>query len=541
MGAALKLAAPSPEVVIAPRAGQRALLRFITCGSVDDGKSTLIGRILYEAGAVFDDHLEALDRDSQKFGTNGKALDFALLVDGLAAEREQGITIDVAYRYFSTPKRHFIVADTPGHEQYTRNMATGASTADLAILLVDARKGLLPQTRRHAFIVASMGVKQVIVAINKMDLVGYDEAVFRAIEADFRATVASLGFTGITCIPVSARAGDNLTEASPAMPWYRGSALLPLLETIDVAPREAPDTAFALPVQWVNRPNAEFRGFSGTIASGRVTKGDVIQALPSGRESRIARIVTADGDLESASAGQAVTLVLEDEIDLSRGDLIAAASGARAGVRPRVRQNLEARLIVTGEKRVEPGAEFFLKLGTTLVQATVTGLRHAIDIETYASVPARGLDLNGIGVVSLRLDRQLGVMDYATNATLGGFILIDRLSNETSAFGFVLPDTSVVVQENEPAGALGRVLLRLIGPEGSAERRERLTRASWRLASALAVGGVVGLASGQGGAALLAGLADLVLRPLARAAHDAIWARVIERRDAALTLDGGGI
>lgn len=541
MGAALKLATPSPEAVVAPRAGQRALLRFITCGSVDDGKSTLIGRILYESGAVFDDHLEALDRDSQKFGTNGKALDFALLVDGLAAEREQGITIDVAYRYFSTPKRHFIVADTPGHEQYTRNMATGASTADLAILLVDARKGLLPQTRRHAFIVASMGVKQVIVAINKMDLVGYDEAIFRAIEADFRASVVNLGFAGITVIPVSAREGDNLTEASPAMPWYRGTALLPLLETIDVAPREAPDAAFALPVQWVNRPSAEFRGFSGTIAAGRVTKGDAVQALPSGRESRIARIVTADGDLETASAGEAVTLVLEDEIDLSRGDLIAASGGARAAVRARVRQNLEARLIVTGEKRVEPGAEFFLKLGTTLVQATVTGLRHAIDIETYASVAARGLDLNGIGVVSLRLDRPLAVMDYADNATLGGFILIDRLTNETSAFGFVMPDASIAAIENEPTGPLGRILLRLIGPEGSTEHREGLTRASWRLASALAVGGIVGLASGQGGVAVLAGLADLVLRPLARAAHDAIWARIIERRDAALTLDGGGI
>jgi bifunctional enzyme CysN/CysC len=541
MGAALKIATPSPDVVAVPRTGPRALLRFITCGSVDDGKSTLIGRILYEAGAVFDDHLEMLDRDSRKFGTNGKALDFALLVDGLAAEREQGITIDVAYRYFSTPKRHFIVADTPGHEQYTRNMATGASTADLAILLVDARKGLLPQTRRHAFIVASMGVRQVILAINKMDLVGYDEAVFRAIEADFHASVAGLGFAGITAIPVSAREGDNLTEASPKMPWYRGTALLPLLETIEVAALEAPDAAFALPVQWVNRPDAGFRGFSGTIAAGRVSAGDAVQALPSGRESRIARIVTADGDLETASAGQAVTLVLEDEIDLSRGDLIAASGGARAAVRSRVRQTLEARLIVTGEKRIEPGAEFLLKLGTTLVQASVTGLRHAIDIETYAPVPAQRLDLNGIGVVSLRLDRPLAVMDYAANATLGGFILIDRLTNETSAFGFVLPDAASALPETAPIGPARRTLLRLIGPEGSVMRRERLTRGSWRLASALAVGGIVGLASGQGGAALAAGLADLVLRPLARAAHDALFARVIDRREAALTLDGGGI
>ena len=388
---------------------------------------------------------------------------------------------------------------------------------------------------------AGMKDTKVIVAINKMDLVGYDEAVFRAIDADFRASVAGLGFASITAIPVSAREGDNLTEASPKMPWYRGTPLLPLLEAIEVAPREAPDAAFALPVQWVNRPNAEFRGFSGTIASGRVIKGEPVQALPSGRESRIARIVTADGDLETASAGQAVTLVLEDEIDLSRGDLIAAVGGARAAVRPRVRQSLEARLIVTGEKRVEIGAEFFLKLGSTLAQVTVTGIQHAIDIETYASVTASGLDLNGIGVVSLRLDRPLAVMDYAANATLGGFILIDRLTNETSAFGFVIPDVPAASPDNAPTGALGRTVLRLIGLEGSAMRRERLTRASWRLASALAVGGIVGLASGQSGVALLAGLADLVLRPLARAAHDAIWARGGEQREVPLTLDGGGI
>lgn len=522
---------------LAEPAPARSVLRFITCGSVDDGKSTLIGRILYECGAVFDDHLEALDRDSQKFGTNGKALDFALLVDGLAAEREQGITIDVAYRYFQTPRRHFIVADTPGHEQYTRNMATGASTADVAILLVDARKCLLPQTRRHSFIVSTMGVRQVIVAINKMDLVGYDEAVFRAIEADYRAAVASLGFETITYIPVSALAGDNLTVLSPNMPWYRGTPLLPLLETIDPVVRDEGAKAFAMPVQWVNRPNLDFRGFSGTISTGRVSVGDPIEALPSRRSSRVARIVTADGDLASAGPGQAVTLVLADEIDLSRGDIITAPTSARSCVHPRLRSEIEARLIVTGENSIAPGKEFVLKLGTSQVNARVSTIHHAVDIESYEPVAAESLRLNGIGRVSLTLDRPVALMDYAASPDLGGFILIDRVSNETSAFGFVEP-------EQHPAGDRdegGRLILRVLGPEGSAKRRARLNLVTWRIASAVGMFAIVFALSISEVLAGAAALADLVMRPLARAAHDAVWRWVLARRAAQLSLDGGGI
>ncbi|PPD14701.1 MAG: sulfate adenylyltransferase [Methylobacterium sp.] len=534
--AALKLVETPASV--AEAAPARSVLRFITCGSVDDGKSTLIGRILYECGAVFEDHLEALDRDSQKFGTNGKALDFALLVDGLAAEREQGITIDVAYRYFQTPKRHFIVADTPGHEQYTRNMATGASTADVAILLVDARKGLLPQTRRHSFIVSTMGVRQVIVAINKMDLVGYDEAVFRAIEADYRAIAAGLGFESITCIPVSAREGDNLTTLSPQTPWFTGTPLLPLLETLDVAPARDENPAFALPVQWVNRPNLDFRGFSGTIATGRVAVGDAIEALPSRRESRIARIVTADGDLDTAFAGQAVTLVLADEIDLSRGDVIAAPVAARASSRPRIRTEIEARVILTGEKVIEKGTAFLVKLGTAMATATIVTIHERTNIESFAGEPAESLALNAIGRVRLAFDKPLVLADYVQSRELGGFILIDRLTNETSAFGFVLPDPAPDLKD---ATEIDRAIARVLGPEGSAKRQARLHFVTWRVASALGVAGIVFALSGDATVAALAGLADVTLRPAARAFHDAVWRKIRERREAALSLDGGGI
>ncbi|MFM8750592.1 sulfate adenylyltransferase subunit 1 [Rhabdaerophilum sp.] len=534
--AALKLV--ETLVPLAEPAPARSVLRFITCGSVDDGKSTLIGRILYECGAVFEDHLEALDRDSQRFGTNGKALDFALLVDGLAAEREQGITIDVAYRYFQTPKRHFIVADTPGHEQYTRNMATGASTADVAILLVDARKGLLPQTRRHSFIVSTMGVRQVIVAINKMDLVGYDEAVFRAIETEYRALAAALGFERITCLPVSAREGDNLSVPSENMPWFTGTPLLPLLETLDVEPRRDENPAFALPVQWVNRPNLDFRGFSGTIASGRVSVGDAIEALPSRRESRIARIVTADGDLETAFAGQAVTLVLADEIDLSRGDVIAAPLAVRASSRPRTRQEVEARVILTGEKTIEHGAQFLVKLGTAMAGATVLAIHERTNIESFDGEPAESLALNAIGRVRLACDKPLVLTDYAQSRELGGFILVDRLTNETSAFGFVLHDAAPDLKD---ATEIDLAIARVLGPEGSAKRQARLNLITWRVASALGVAGIVFALSGQGSIAALAGLADLTLRPIARALHDALWRKIQERREAGLSLDGGGI
>mgnify|MGYP001765351640 CR=1 FL=1 len=524
-----------------PGRGQRPLLRFITCGSVDDGKSTLIGRILYEAGAVFDDHLDALDRDSSRFGTTGEDRDFALLVDGLAAEREQGITIDVAYRYFSTPKRNFIVADTPGHEQYTRNMATGASTADLAVLLIDARKGLLPQTRRHSFIVSMVGVRHVIVAVNKMDLVGYDEARFRAIEADYRAAVAGLGFAGITCVPVSARQGDNLTTHSLKMPWFRGQPLLTLLETIETGGAGADTAAFAMPVQWVNRPNAEFRGFSGTVATGRIGVGEAIVALPSRTTSRIARIVTADGDLETAGRGQAVTLVLADEIDLSRGDVITGGHGARAGARPRVRQELDARLIVTGERVITPGSSFVLKLGTALANATVTWIDHAVDIERFEEAATASLGLNAIARVGLRIDRPLVVLDYEESHELGGFILIDRTTNETSAFGFVARESAAGGRQGAEAGGLRQVFDRAFGIAGSQMRRQRLVRLSWRMVSALLVAGLALVLGGGMVVAIGAGLADLTLRPLARAAHDRVLDRLLSRRDTMLAVDGDGI
>lgn len=524
-----------------PGRGQRPLLRFITCGSVDDGKSTLIGRILFESGAVFDDHLDALDRDSSRFGTTGEERDFALLVDGLAAEREQGITIDVAYRYFSTPKRNFIVADTPGHEQYTRNMATGASTADLAILLIDARKGLLPQTRRHSFIVSIVGVRHVIVAVNKMDLVGYDEARFRAIEADYREAVAGLGFASITCVPVSARQGDNLTTHSLKMPWFRGQPLLTLLETIDVDRADADTAAFAMPVQWVNRPNAEFRGFSGTVATGRIGVGDAVVALPSRTTSRIARIVTADGDLEIAGRGQAVTLVLTDEIDLSRGDVITGGYGVRAGARARVRQEIEARLIVTGERVISPGSSFVLKLGTALANATVTRIDHAVDIERFEAAAAVSLGLNAIARVGLKIDRPLVVLDYDESHVLGGFILIDRTTNETSAFGFVAGDSPAQAQPGMESGRLHQAVNRVFGPAGSPARRDRLTLISWRMVSALLIAGLVMLLGGGVAVAAVAGLADLTIRPLLRVAHDRVLERLLSRGESMLAVDGDGI
>ncbi|CAN7222407.1 sulfate adenylyltransferase subunit CysN [Bosea sp. LjRoot90] len=499
----------------------RALLRFITCGSVDDGKSTLIGRILYEAGAVFDDQLTALDSDSRKFGTQGAAPDFALLVDGLSAEREQGITIDVAYRYFSTDARSFIVADTPGHEQYTRNMATGASTADLAIILIDARKGLLPQTRRHSFIVSLVGVRHVVVAINKMDLVGYDEAVFKQIEQDYRKAVAGLGFASIDFVPVSARDGENVTSLSSLTPWYRGPALLPLLESVVVVAEAEVEAGFALPVQWVNRPDLDFRGFAGTVAQGRLRVGDAISALPSGRRSTITRILAPSGDVSQASAGQSVTVTFADEIDISRGDVIASLTHA-----PIVQQELRARLLWTGEAALREGGEFILKLATSTANAQIVRLHHSVDIESYAETPAQSLVMNGIGLATLKLDRPLAVLDYARSRELGGFILIDRLSNQTVAFGFVeirtARDKARSVTE---AGAAGRAILRLVGWRGAQERRAWLEAASWRLASGLFVFAAVALPTGQWALAAALGLGDIALRPLLKGLHARLWAR----------------
>lgn len=530
-------AAPSP----ANDAGQtvagsaRALLRFITCGSVDDGKSTLIGRILYEAGAVFDDQLTALDADSRKFGTQGAAPDFALLVDGLSAEREQGITIDVAYRYFSTDQRSFIVADTPGHEQYTRNMATGASTADLAIILIDARKGLLPQTRRHSFIVSLVGVRHVVVAVNKMDLVGYDEAVFRQIERDYRAAVAGLGFGSIDFVPVSARDGENVTRPSSLTPWYRGPALLPLLESVVVAAEAREEAGFALPVQWVNRPDLDFRGYAGMVAHGRLRVGEAVAALPSGKRSTIARILAPSGEVSQASVGQSVTLTLADEIDISRGDVIASLAHA-----PQVRQELKARLLWTGEAALREDSEFIVKLATATANAQVVRLHHSVDIESYAEAPAESLAMNGIGLATLKLDRPLAVLDYGRSRELGGFILIDRLTNQTVAFGFIVagdaPPASAVVQGGTVARA-GRAALRLMGWQGADQRRAWLEAASWRLASGLLVFAAVALPTGRLDLAAVLAAGDIVLRPLLRALHAKLWSR----RSPPVLYDGAGI
>jgi bifunctional enzyme CysN/CysC len=409
----------------------KSLLRFITCGSVDDGKSTLIGRLLYESKLIFDDQLTQLAADSRRVGTRGGELDFALLVDGLAAEREQGITIDVAYRFFSTERRKFIVADTPGHEQYTRNMVTGASTADLAVILVDARKGVLVQTRRHSFLVHLIGIPRVVLAVNKMDLVGYSRATFEAIVAEYRAFAARLGLTDITPIPLSAVHGDNVIAPSDQMPWYTGPALLRHLETVEVDAALARQP-FRLPVQWVNRPSAEFRGFTGLIASGSIRPGDRLRVLPSGRETRIARIVTADGDLTAASAGQSVTLTLDTETDISRGDVLAAADSP-----PQVADQFEATLVWLQEEPMLQGRTYVMKSGTRTVSATVMPLKHRVNVNTLEHEPAERLELNDIGVCELELDRPIPFEPYGENRALGGFILIDRLTNNTAGAGLI--------------------------------------------------------------------------------------------------------
>jgi bifunctional enzyme CysN/CysC len=409
----------------------KSLLRFITCGSVDDGKSTLIGRLLYESKMIFEDQLSALERDSKKVGTRGGELDFALLVDGLAAEREQGITIDVAYRFFSTEHRKFIVADTPGHEQYTRNMVTGASTADLAVILIDARKGVLTQTRRHSFLVHLLGITRVVLAVNKMDLVGYARDTFETIVTDYRAFAARIGLTDITPIPMSAVHGDNIIERGANMPWYTGATLMQHLEQVPVGDA-ASAQAFRLPVQWVNRPNADFRGFAGQIVSGGVRQGDRVRVLPSGRESQVARIVSADGDLPLAVAGQSVTLTLTSEVDVSRGDVIAAAGAA-----PQVASQFEATIVWMHEEPMLQGRAYLMKCGTRTVTATITPLKHKINVNTLDELPGERLELNDIGVCELELDRPIPFEPYVDNRALGGFILIDRLSNSTVGAGLL--------------------------------------------------------------------------------------------------------
>jgi len=411
---------------------QKSLLRFITCGSVDDGKSTLIGRLLYDSKMIFEDQLAALEADSKRVGTQGQEIDFALLVDGLAAEREQGITIDVAYRFFTTEKRKFIVADTPGHEQYTRNMVTGASTADLAVILIDARKGVLTQTRRHSFLAHLIGIKHIVLAVNKMDLVDYDKTIFDRITLAYRAFASEIGITNFTAIPISGFKGDNITALSQNTPWFKGPALIEHLENVEIGAAADEEKRFRLPVQWVNRPNLDFRGFSGQLASGKVKPGDAVRILPSGKTTTIERIVTLDGDLVEAVAGQSVTLTLADEVDCSRGDVIAAADNP-----PEAADQFEATLVWMADEAMIAGRAYWLKLATQSVSATIQPPKYEINVNTLDHLAAKTLELNGIGVVELSTDKPVVFEAYGDNRTLGGFILIDKLTNATVAAGML--------------------------------------------------------------------------------------------------------
>ena len=411
---------------------KKSLLRFITCGSVDDGKSTVIGRLLYESKMVFEDQLAAIEADSRKWGTQGDQIDFALLVDGLSAEREQGITIDVAYRFFSTDRRKFIVADTPGHEQYTRNMITGASTADVAVILIDARKGVLTQTRRHSYLVSLIGIRKVVLAINKMDLVDFSEAVYRKVDDEYRAFADQIGLADITTIPLSALKGDNVTAPSARMPWYSGPTLMGFLETAEVDETRLQSGALRLPVQWVNRPNLDFRGFCGLVASGSLRPGDRIRVQPSGRESRVARIVALEGDRAQAVAGESVTITLEDEIDISRGDVISAADAPAE-----VADQFECSIVWMADEAMLPGRPYLLKIGTRTVGATITEPKYKVNINTLEHLAAKKLELNEIGVCNIALDRQVAFDAYSVNRETGGFILIDRLSNNTVGAGML--------------------------------------------------------------------------------------------------------
>ena len=410
---------------------EKSLLRFITCGSVDDGKSTLIGRLLWDSKLIFEDQLAALESDSRKVGTQGGEIDFALLLDGLQAEREQGITIDVAYRFFSTDKRKFIVADTPGHEQYTRNMATGASTADVAVILIDARKGILTQTRRHSFITSLLGIKHVVLAVNKMDLIDYDQSKFDEIVAAYNAFAAQLNYSSITAIPLSALRGDNMIEASTNTPWYSGPTLLAHLEDIQVE-QDAINKPFRLPVQWVNRPNLDFRGFSGTVSSGRVKPGDEIVVTASGQTSKVKEIVTFDGNLDEAIAGQAITLTLEDEIDISRGDVLAASDA-----KPEFADQFEARIIWMHEDHLLPGRPYLIKMGAQVTSAQISDLKYKVNVNTLEHVAGKTLELNEVGIANISADKALAFDPYDENRHSGRFIIIDRFTNATVGAGMV--------------------------------------------------------------------------------------------------------
>jgi bifunctional enzyme CysN/CysC len=427
---------------------QKSLLRFITCGSVDDGKSTLIGRLLYESKLLFEDQLAALEAESKKFGTQGDNIDFALLVDGLSAEREQGITIDVAYRFFSTDKRKFIVADTPGHEQYTRNMVTGASTADVAILMVDARRGILTQTRRHSYLVSLIGIPHVVVAINKMDLVGYSEKTYNEIIEDYIKFAKQIGIEQITFIPMSALAGDNIIEPSNNMPWYHGTTLMGYLETVQVDDELMQKQPFRMAVQWVNRPNLDFRGFAGQLASGVIKPGDKIRALPSGKESSIESISTYDGNLEQAVAGQSITLTLSDEIDISRGDMIVSAAEPAS-----IGKQFNTTIIWMHEEALMPGRTYLMQVGTKTVVASITDIKYQLNVNTMEQLAAKKLELNAIGECNISLDQDIAFDSYKANRDTGSFILIDRMTNNTVGAGLInfalRRSTNITVQHTE--------------------------------------------------------------------------------------------
>jgi sulfate adenylyltransferase large subunit len=527
--------AVTPTLVEVPQVTPRTLLRFLTCGSVDDGKSTLIGRLLFEAGAVPDDQLAGLDRDSDRHGTTG-GRDYALLVDGLAAEREQGITIDVAYRYFSTLHRSFIVADTPGHEQYTRNMATGASTADLAVILIDASKGVLPQTRRHAYIAAMLGISHVVLAVNKMDLVDFSEKRFREIEQDALAALAPLGFDLITAIPLAARSGDNMIRRSPAMPWYQGSTLLGYLENVDIS-RET-FAGFRFPVQWVSRPDASFRGFSGLVTSGQIGHGDAVKILPSGLEARVRRIVTADGDLEMAGSGMVPTLVLDREIDISRGDVIVAVNDLLRPVR-----KLSGRLLWMAEHAFDPTRKLRLKLAN--VDANVIGLEieHLIDVHSFGNLPAGLLGANALAAVTLALDRSIAVVDHREDRILGRFILIDALSGATVALGVV---DRRAFSDIKP-GSVGSHFRRLFRPTGERPLRSVVKAVTWRITGSADTFLLSWLFTQSAKVAAAISLSEVVTKLALYYVHERAWARstfglrAASERNAADSMDGAGI
>ena len=522
MSAALKVTQQLVPV-LALETSRASLLHLVTCGSVDDGKSTLLGRLLFDSHAVLDDQLTALDRDSKRFGTQGEARDFALLVDGLSAEREQGITIDVAYRYFSTPNRSFILADAPGHEQYTRNMATGASKADLAIILIDARKGVLPQTRRHAYIVGMLGVRHVVLAVNKMDLVNFAPDVFRRIVDDFRNAAGSLGFASIVPIPICAREGDNIVTPSGRTPWYNGPALLPYLEAVSAEPAEDTSHGFRFPVQLVTRPNLDFRGYAGTVGNGVMYAHQPVIVLPGGQRSRIARIVTADGNLDTAIAGQAVTVTLADEIDVSRGDVIVPADDPMT-----VSSQVTARLLWMAEDSLNSGQNLQIRIGTATANARVARLRHAIDIHSFEPREAATLAMNEIGVADIVFDKNLAADFYSSDRVLGGLVLVDRMTNQTVAMGMIeatpreprLAETPIQLR---PDVARSDTVHRLIGNSGSMKRAVFWQRMAGRILRGLMLAIIVVALSGNWTLATVVGLADVVLGPILNRAVASAW------------------